>query len=318
MIQLATEAASSSSTMILTGQLAASILDRLAPHVVPGVTTAEIDDLARTMMLDAGAVPIDPDQALAAQAALAPVGGLTAEMARQAPLLKRLSEVLGCCTAAACAEQALPAGCDLSQWPQALTRNDADRADLGPPLGLASTVAQTFLLEYLEGKPMTEVGWGRVSRAEIEQLLRFHPLEFRYLNRPGYIAAAAAAPIVHEIVTALGDRRAARLTLLVGHDTNVADLGGFFDLHWQVPSYPADEVPPGSALGFELVSTAGGDRYVRAFYRAQTMDQLRNLEALGSDDALFRRYLPIPGCGDSVEVTACRWNDFARIAAPRG
>ncbi|WP_324808457.1 type I methionyl aminopeptidase [Sphingomonas sp. LY29] len=39
------------------GQLAASILDRLAPHVVPGVTTAEIDDLARTMMLDAGAVP---------------------------------------------------------------------------------------------------------------------------------------------------------------------------------------------------------------------------------------------------------------------
>ena len=85
-----------------------------------------------------------------------------------------------------------------------------------------------------------------------------------------------------------------------------------------MPSYPADEVPPGSALGFELVSTAGGDRYVRAFYRAQTMDQLRNLEALGSDDALFRRYLPIPGCGDSVEVTACRWNDFARIAAPRG
>src|SRR5690606_29182527 len=181
------------------------------------------------------------------------------------------------------------------------------------PLAVASTASQTLLLEYLEGKPMAEVGWGRVSRAEIEQLLRFHPLKFRYSNRPGYIAAAAAAPIVHEIVTALGDRNPARLTLLAGHDTNVADLGGFFDLHWQVPSYPADEVPPGSALGFELVSNARGDRYVRAFYRAQTMDQLRNLEALGSDDALFRRYLPIPGCGDSVAATACSWSDFARI-----
>ncbi|MES2700517.1 MAG: type I methionyl aminopeptidase [Pseudomonadota bacterium] len=39
------------------GRLAAEILDALAEKVVPGVTTGEIDDFVRGMMLDAGAVP---------------------------------------------------------------------------------------------------------------------------------------------------------------------------------------------------------------------------------------------------------------------
>lgn len=39
------------------GQLAASILDALVPHVVPGVTTGELDDIVRRMTLDGGGVP---------------------------------------------------------------------------------------------------------------------------------------------------------------------------------------------------------------------------------------------------------------------
>jgi methionyl aminopeptidase len=39
------------------GQLAASILDALVPHVVPGVTTGEIDAIVQRMMLEGGAVP---------------------------------------------------------------------------------------------------------------------------------------------------------------------------------------------------------------------------------------------------------------------
>lgn len=39
------------------GRLAAEILDELTEFVKPGVTTGEIDDFARGMMLDAGAVP---------------------------------------------------------------------------------------------------------------------------------------------------------------------------------------------------------------------------------------------------------------------
>ncbi|MBD2842518.1 type I methionyl aminopeptidase [Erythrobacter rubeus] len=39
------------------GRLAATILDEVADLVLPGVTTAQIDDRIREMMLDAGAVP---------------------------------------------------------------------------------------------------------------------------------------------------------------------------------------------------------------------------------------------------------------------
>ena len=39
------------------GRLAAEILDALAPRVVPGVTTGELDDIVHRMTLDAGAVP---------------------------------------------------------------------------------------------------------------------------------------------------------------------------------------------------------------------------------------------------------------------
>ncbi|MCW5646505.1 MAG: type I methionyl aminopeptidase, partial [Sphingopyxis sp.] len=39
------------------GRLSAEILDTLVPFVQPGVTTAQIDDLVRTMMLEGGGIP---------------------------------------------------------------------------------------------------------------------------------------------------------------------------------------------------------------------------------------------------------------------
>ncbi len=39
------------------GRLAAEILDALIPHVVPGVTTGELDDIVRRMTLEGGGVP---------------------------------------------------------------------------------------------------------------------------------------------------------------------------------------------------------------------------------------------------------------------
>ena len=39
------------------GRLAAEILDALAPHVVPGVTTQHLDDIVYQMTIEAGARP---------------------------------------------------------------------------------------------------------------------------------------------------------------------------------------------------------------------------------------------------------------------
>jgi methionyl aminopeptidase len=39
------------------GRLAAEILDALVPHVVPGVSTEELDDIVREMTMRGGGVP---------------------------------------------------------------------------------------------------------------------------------------------------------------------------------------------------------------------------------------------------------------------
>ena len=239
--------------------------------------------------------------------ALAPKGGIAAETSAYRPELTLLAKVLGC----------TGPSCPIETAENTLTAVPHDRPDLQGPLDVGSTASQTLLLEYLEGMPMSQVGWGRVTRQEIERLLRFHPLKFKYANRPDYIARKAGAPIATEIIHALTAPDAATVTLLAGHDTNIADLGGFLRMHWAVPSYPGDDVPPGSALGFELLRDGKGARYVRAFYRAQTMDQLRELRPLTGTDPAFRQYLPIPGCGASTVATACPLAAFARLVEGR-
>ncbi len=247
----------------------------------------------------------DGDRALRAAQAALPPGGIAAEAARYRADLAMLATILAC-----------PAACPLLTEPSKLVAEPHDRPSLEGPLDIGSTVSQSLLLEYLEGMPMRQVGWGRVTRPQIERLLRFHPLKFKYSNRPDYVASAASAPLATALLDALtkGD---AKLTLFAGHDTNIADVAGFFRVHWQVPSYPADDVPPGSALGFELLRDAEGRRFVRAFYRAQTMDQLRTLQPLDGRTGPWRAYLPIPGCGNATAATACTLPAFERLVGAR-
>lgn len=235
-----------------------------------------------------------------AQAALPP-GGIAGEAARHRGELVLLAKALGC---------AAPA-CPLLTEPTTLVAYPHDRPELEGPIDVGSTASQSILLEYLEGMPMQDVAWGRASRADISRMLEFHPTKFRYSNWPEYIARNAAAPLASEVMGAL--KSPAKLTLLAGHDTNIADLGGFFQVRWQVPQYPARDVPPGGALGFELLRDAKGAQFVRAFFRAQTMDQLRNQQATPAQ----RQYLAIPGCGNSVAARACSLAAFERFVAAR-
>ena len=258
------------------------------------------DDDVEFHPLETGAMPIDADEALRAVQALSPPGGMEAEVIAHAEGLALLDQALGCTGPRA------QSGCSLAAMPPAIVRNEGDRPDVGDPFGIASTVSQTFLLEYLEGMPMSDVAWGRLTRQQIEELLEFHTLKFYYEGRAPYVAARAASPLASRMLAAMQD--GPKLTVLAGHDTNIADLGGFLDLHWKVPSYPRDDPPPGGALGFEVLSDASGKQFVRAFYRSQTMDQVRGLQPLSAANAPSYEYLPIPGC-----ASVCPLAEFEKM-----
>lgn len=280
---------SGSSRAIKTAQ---AFLDALQPGCATPFTHPASEEAPDPFHAEADVTGIDGDRALAAAEATLPPGGLAAEVAAHAAEFALLDRVTGVPVDRASTLGASP----------------GDKPDLKGGLSFGSTVAQTLLLEYLDGKPIGEVGWGRASPADIRQMLRFHPLKFRYETRAPYVARRLAAPLVRQMMT--GVEQGPKLTLLFGHDTNIAALGGFYDLHWQMADYPEDDIAPGGAIGFEVVRDRSGRRFVRAFVQAQTMAELRGLDMLTG--ASVRRFIAIPGCAG-----ACPLETFLALTRER-
>ena len=247
----------------------------------------------------------DPAKADAAVAAAVGPGGIAAVEARHRALLTRLDQIL--CGGA-------KSGCGVSAEPSSIApASPGKRPKLGGALDRASTAAQILLLEYADGKQMADVGWGRATAADVTALSAFHALEFRLLARPPHVAAAnlaGIAPILREGLTGK-----AVVTLVSGHDTNVANLGGLLDIHWQVPGIAADDPAPGGAILLERLRDAKGALYVRALYRAQSLDQIRAARQLAANDP-YRAVLPIPGCAARGVQGLCTLAQFEAKLAP--
>ncbi|HEU5481953.1 MAG TPA: histidine-type phosphatase, partial [Sphingomicrobium sp.] len=249
----------------------------------------------------------DGPRAYAEALAQAPDGGLAAQAKELAPEIKRLETVLGCA----------PPACDLETEASTLVERPHDRPEYHGALNTGSTASESLLLEYVEGMPMSEVGWGRATRADIERLLVLNTTKYKYVDWPHYIAKSAAGALAKAMLEALTAPEGSRITLFAGHDTNLAQLGGLLGLHWKAQSYPADNVPPGSAIGFELLSNRDGRRFVRAFFRSQTMDQLRRLEALSAANPPYREDVQIPGCGSARDAISCDLPTFTKVVEAR-
>lgn len=291
--------ASGSSRAIKTGQ---AFLETLQPGCNVLLDHPADEDAEDQFHPTAAQSAIDGDRALAASQAQLPAGGLDALVAGKRADFATLQRIVGAPVETASTLKATP----------------GDKPDMKGGLSFASTAGQTLLLEYLEGMPMRDVGWGRASKADIQGILRFHPLKFQYETRAAYVAQRYAAPIVSRMIDALSGK-GGRVTLLFGHDTNIAALGGFYDLHWTMADYPRDDIAPGGAIGFELVRDKAGHRYVRAFQQSQSMDQLRALSPLTKAAPPSRSYLAIPGCGSAKSL--CDLATFetltrARLAHP--
>ena len=287
-----------------------------AAAVAPGCKT-EITHLPQDVAdplfspIDERAVAFDADAARAAVLADAGPGGIAAEERRLRPVLARLDAIL--CGAARTA-------CGIAAEPSSLAPiKPGSRPKLSGALDRASTVAQILLLEYVEGKPMREVGWGRATAADIARASELHAVEFRLLARPHYVAAANMAGIGPLIRNALEDSRAdaPAVTMISGHDTNIASLAGLLDLHWQVPGLAADDPSPGGAILFERLSDGSGRRYVRAVYRSQTLAQIRTLAKLGGATPPYRAVMPIATCAARGIRGLCTITAFEALIAAR-
>lgn len=254
--------------------------------------------------IDGEHMPLDPAKAAAAVAAAVGSGGISRIEARMMPLLRRLDHVL-------CGRIAPAPPCGVTRNPSAIIpATVSSRPKLAGTLDRASTAAQILLLEYADAKPLRDVGWGRATPADIAAFGEFHALEFTLIARPGYIAARNMAALSARIEHWLRDtaRDAPTIAMIAGHDTNIANLAGLLGLHWHVPGIAADDPVPGGAILLERLTDASGRHYVRAVYRAQTLEQLR----AGTAHAPYRRILPIAGCRAHGVTGLCSLDGFVQ------
>ncbi|MFT4073886.1 MAG: histidine-type phosphatase [Asticcacaulis sp.] len=225
----------------------------------------------------------------AAQDAL-PTGGLARLDADNHTRLALLTRMLDCHAAA----------CDLTAQPTRFADKEG-RVKIAGGLDTASTLAQILLLEYTDGKPMDQVGWGKVTPAQIADLSVLHALEFNTIARPKAIARFGAKPLLDEVKAGLFGNGAV-YTVLVGHDTNIAQVAGALDINFQAPGLAQNDPAPGGALIFEKWRDASGAETVRVRYRAQSLEEIRNLTDLAAGDTAP---VTIPACGgESCEAAA--------------
>jgi 4-phytase / acid phosphatase len=240
------------------------------------------------------------------------------------PQLEMLQRILlGCPATSPCTPPSQAGGKLLLEIPASLEGGKGDHAaDLKGPLNTASTVTENFLLEYTSGLPKEQVAWGRVDLVTLKQLMALHTAASDLTRRSSYLAVTQAsnalAHILDTLQQAVADKQVSgalgqlgdRAVILVGHDTNLANIAGTLNLNWIIDGRP-DDTPPGGALVFELWQRAETSNYeVRTYYMAQTLDQMRNLAALTLQHPPAKAEVFIPGCSTGGDGFPCDWKAF--------
>lgn len=192
-------------------------------------------------------------------------------------------------------------------------------------LATAENASDPFVMEYAAGMPLDQVGWGRLSPNALSQQTRLVNLHFAINMRSPYLARVQSsnaashvlrsmeqAVIGDDVPGAFGDKEA-RTIVVVSSDAYVAGLAGLLGLHWALPGYQPDFCAPGGALVFELRQSRRSREFlVRAYYTAQTFDQLRDLTPLTLTEPPATVQLRIPVDRPPGESPDVRFDVFQR------
>jgi 4-phytase/acid phosphatase len=185
----------------------------------------------------------------------------------------------------------------------------------------AATIAENLLLEYTQGMSQADTGWGCLDGATLRTIMQLNNASWEYGTRTPAVARPYASMLLDRILKTIeqGEKGAAvpgalgkpgdRLVILVGHDTNIAAVAGALRIDWILDGR-VDDTPPGGALLFELWRPRdGGKPFVRLEFIAQTLEQMRNAQALTAVNPPAQAPIFIPGC--SRADFSCTWEGFS-------
>ena len=234
------------------------------------------------------------------------------------PQLTALDQVLAGCGKV---QATNPNRTSIFDVPASLGQGPGYSGFLHGPVNSGSTLVENLLLEYTDGK--ANVGWGCVDGTKLRALMQIDTASWEYGVRTKAVAQALASGLVEHIEQSMEQNMTGkpvdgalgkpgdRMLLLVGHDTNIASVSGLLGIHWIVDGR-VDDTPPGGALLFEIWrSRTDGHRFVRLEYTAETLEQMREGQALSAANPPAALPIFIPGC--SGPDMSCTWDGFASV-----
>jgi 4-phytase/acid phosphatase len=263
----------------------------------------------------AGVGHADPDLAVAAVSGR--IGGHPeALLAAYRPALVTMQQVL---TAGKTVKRSL------LELPVSLGPAAGGLVEIRGPLATASSLAEDFLLEYTNGMEGHDLGWGRLTEANLRQMMTLNTAYTDLTRRTPQIGRTSASNLLSAVAKAMEQaatgkavpgaigKAGDRMLVLVGHDSNLSNIQGTLNLTWLLPGYQPNDTPPGGALVFELWrQPAGGEYSVRTYYTAQTLDQMRRALPLTPDSPPAKATVFVPGCSTAKAGSPCDWKAFQR------
>jgi 4-phytase/acid phosphatase len=197
--------------------------------------------------------------------------------------------------------------------------------ELTGPFTIGSTMSENLLLEYANGFQGPDLGWGRLTRENLSQVLELHAVYADLMRRTFYLAQTRGSNLADHVLLSMDQAESGKpvpgalgrlgdaLLILSGHDTNLSNLSGMLGLSWHLPGYQPDDTPPGGALIFSLWRDDAGHESVTAQYVTQSLDQMRNADRLTLTAPPVSQVLSIPGCPSDSAMSGCSWASFKRV-----
>jgi 4-phytase / acid phosphatase len=266
-----------------------------------------VDPLFRPAMVPVGAV----DRAFGVSAVLGRVGGdpRSVQLAYR-PALDTLERILvgeaGTVPTGKIALQDVPA--------TVLPGEREHVVSLRGPVQVAGSMTDVLMLEYANGLPMSQVGWGRLTPERFTQLLAVHSEWFDLVHGTFYCAQVEGSNLASHLLATIDQAAEHRpipgaigspnqkLVVVSGHDTNLISMGGLLGLTWWLPETQRNPVLLGGALVFELRQRKHDRQFfVRLLYIAPSLEQLRTLAPLSLEHPPGVAPIFIPGCSESSE-----------------
>nr|WP_318382106.1 bifunctional glucose-1-phosphatase/inositol phosphatase [uncultured Enterobacter sp.] len=190
--------------------------------------------------------------------------------------------------------------CSLSDAKDSFSANAQQEPGVSGPLKVGNSLVDAFTLQYYEGFPLDQVAWGEIKTDQQWRVLS--KLKNGYqdsLFTSPDVARNVAAPLVKYIENVLvtDPAKAAKVTLMVGHDSNIASLLTALDFKPYQLHDQYERTPIGGKIVFQRWHDTTGNRdLMKIEYVYQSAQQIRNADVLTLAAPAQRVTLELTGC----------------------